>query len=111
MSLDFNSRQMVDLPQKPLPIVSIGMGGIVHDSHYPAYRKAGFPVVGGYDLNPEQARKLAGEFGVPAVYESLTEAITQAPPDAVFDVAVPGNVVIGVLEQIPNNRVVLIQKP
>jgi predicted dehydrogenase len=111
MSLDFNPRQTVDLPQKPPPIVSIGMGGIVHDSHYPAYRKAGFQVVGGYDLNPEQARKLAQEFGVPTVYDSLTDAIMNSPADAVFDLATPGNAIISVLEQIPNNRVVLIQKP
>ena len=43
----------------PLPIVSIGAGGIVHDSHLPAYRKAGFPVIALIDPDREKAGKLA----------------------------------------------------
>jgi predicted dehydrogenase len=111
MTADFSPRQDVDLPANSPPIVSIGMGGIVHDSHYPAYQKAGFSVAGGYDANPEQARKMAQKFNVPVIYESLSEAIQNAPADAVFDLAVPGNVVLDVLRQLPDNRAVLIQKP
>jgi predicted dehydrogenase len=107
----FTLEQRVTLPTHPLPIVSIGMGGIVHDAHYPAYQKAGFSVVGGYDVNTEQARKLQQQFGVPTLYESLDAAIEQAPANAVFDVAVPGNAIMGILSRLPDNRAVLIQKP
>jgi predicted dehydrogenase len=111
MPSDFSLKQTVDLPQKPLPIVSIGMGGIVHDSHYPAYRKAGFKVVGGYDVNSEQARQMQQKFAVPVIYESLRQAIEDSPIDAVFDLAVPGNLTLSILEQIPAGRAVLMQKP
>jgi predicted dehydrogenase len=111
MPTEFSLRQTVDLPQNPLPIVSIGMGGIVHDSHYPAYRKADFKVVGGYDVNPEQARKMQQKFGVPVIYETLQQAIKNSPADAVFDLAVPGHLSLSVLEHIPDGRAVLMQKP
>jgi len=111
MVSDFSPKQQVNLPKNSLPIISIGMGGIVHDAHYPAYQKAGFTIAGGYDINPEQARKLQQQFGVPMIYDSLREAIENSPPDAVFDLAVPGNAILGVLEQLPNSRAVLIQKP
>jgi len=87
------------------------MGGIVHDAHYPAYQKASFQVVGGYDINPDQARKLQQKFGVPTLYSSVDEAIAHSPADAVFDLAVPGSAVMGILEKIPDGRAVLIQKP
>jgi predicted dehydrogenase len=51
-------KQAADLPTNPLPIVSIGMGGIVHDAHYPAYQIAGFDVVGGFDINTQLARQM-----------------------------------------------------
>lgn len=111
MTANFTVRQSVDLPEKPIPIVSIGMGGIVHDSHYPAYRRAGFKVVGGYDIKAEQARKMQQEFGVPVIYESLAEAISTSPTEAIFDLAVPGNLTLSILEQIPDGRAVLMQKP
>ena len=47
----FSYRQAAELPGAPRPIVSIGMGGIVHDAHYPAYKIAGFDVVGGFDID------------------------------------------------------------
>jgi predicted dehydrogenase len=87
------------------------MGGIVHDAHYPAYKIAGLPVVGGFDMNADRARQMAQEHGVPTLYGSLQEAFEQAPANAVFDVAVPGKAIIPILEQFPANRAVLIQKP
>lgn len=108
---DFNFRQTAILPQKSPPIVSIGLGGIVHDAHYPAYKIAGFEVVGGFDLNAERAAEMKEKFDIPVIYDSLTQAIEQAPIDAVFDVAVPGNAITDILNQIPEGRAVLIQKP
>ena len=34
----FDLRQTANLPASPLPIVSIGLGGIVEAAHYPAYQ-------------------------------------------------------------------------
>src|ERR1700724_13221 len=55
----------------PRPIISIGAGGIVHDSHLPAYRKAGFPVAGLVDVNREKALGLAKQFGIPHVADTI----------------------------------------
>jgi len=108
---DFTIVHAAALPEKPAPIVSIGAGGIVRDAHYPAYRKAGFSVAGLYDVDQQRAGEMAATFGVPCVYTSLQEAVTSAPPDAVFDVAVPASEILNILPHIPDGRGVLIQKP
>ncbi len=109
--MTYQIEQSVQLPAHPRPIVSIGTGGIVEDSHYPAYRKAGFTVAGLYDANPERAHAMAAKFGVPAIYESLADAANHAPADSVFDVAVPASAVLNILRQLPDGRGVLMQKP
>ena len=58
-------------PQQPLPIVVIGAGGIVGDAHLPAYRKAGFEVVGITNRTRARAEKLAAAWGIPHVYDSV----------------------------------------
>ena len=107
----FDFRQSAILPAKPLPIVSIGLGGIVHDAHYPAYKIAGFDVVGGFDINSERAAMMQEKFAIPELYDSLSHAIAEAPGNAVFDIAVPGNAIADILREIPWGRAVLIQKP
>ena len=97
----FEFRQAAILPARPRPIVSIGLGGIVHDAHYPAYRLAGFDVVGGFDIDGERAAMMADKFGIPRLYGSLSEAIQGAPADAVFDIAVPGGAIADILREIP----------
>jgi len=104
-------RQTAQLPQNPLPIMSIGLGGIVHDAHYPAYQQAGFEVIGGFDISPARAAMMQAKFNLPHIYPTLPEAIAAAPAHAVFDVAVPGNAVAGVISQLPQGSTVLIQKP
>jgi predicted dehydrogenase len=104
-------KQQPDLPSNPLPIVSIGMGGIVEASHYPAYQLAGFSIHSGYDLNPDRARAMQQKFNVPNVYDSLQDLVQNAPSNAVFDMAVPGKAILDILRQIPDGRAVLIQKP
>ncbi len=108
---DFDFRQTAALPAQPLPIVSIGLGGIVHDAHYPAYRIAGFNVVGGFDIDSERAAMMRQKFGIPALYDSLAQAVAQAPENAVFDIAVPGGASADILRRIPRGRAALIQKP
>jgi predicted dehydrogenase len=97
------------MPSLPLPIVSIGAGGIVRDAHYPAYRKAGFEVLGLCDVNVAAAKKTAAMFGVKRVFASLRDAARER--EVVFDVAVPADQILAVLRELPERAVVLIQKP
>ncbi|MGB3066010.1 Gfo/Idh/MocA family protein [Sphingobacterium thalpophilum] len=99
------------LPQTPLPIIIIGAGGIVKDAHLPAYRKAGFQVHGIVNRTKEKAVALAAEFDIPNVYDTLEDAVAQAPRDAVYDVTIMPNTFIETLEALPNGAAVLIQKP
>ncbi len=103
--------QSVALPESPRPIVTVGAGGIVRDAHLPAYAKAGFAVVGIYDLDEAKARALARDFKISRVYSSLQQAVREAPADAVFDIAVPASAVLGILRELRTGSVVLIQKP
>ncbi|MGH9342763.1 MAG: Gfo/Idh/MocA family protein, partial [Terriglobia bacterium] len=107
----FRLNQKPALPRTPQPIVLIGAGGIVRDAHLPAYRKAGFPVAGIYDLDAQRARERASEFGVDRVFSSLGSAVAEAPVNAVFDVAIPASGIADVLRVLPDGRAVLIQKP
>ena len=95
-------------PASPRPIVVIGAGGIVNDAHLPAYRKAGFPVACVFDVDSSRAKATAARFGV-AVAPSLAAAFSA--PGAVFDIAVPPNHVLEVLQAAPTGAAVLIQKP
>jgi predicted dehydrogenase len=96
-------------PTRPRPIVVIGAGAIVRTAHLPAYVRLGCPVAGFYDIDAAQARATAA--GVPGarVFASLADAA--AVSGAVFDVAVPGNQIVAILERLPEGAAVLIQKP
>ncbi|MGB3541138.1 MAG: Gfo/Idh/MocA family oxidoreductase [Mesorhizobium sp.] len=96
------------MPSRLRPIVTFGAGSIVGDAHFPAYRKAGFPVAGLYDPDHAKAEKLAREWGVTA-YRSPEEAA--AVEGAVFDLATPPARHAGVLTLLPDGAPVLIQKP
>ena len=98
-------------PKTARPIVMIGSGGIVHDAHLPAYRRARFPVAALVDVDREKAENLAKEFGIPHAGTSIAEAIQYAPADAVFDIAVPAKALPAILPQLPNGAAVLMQKP
>jgi predicted dehydrogenase len=95
-------------PANPRPIVTFGAGSIVSDAHFPAYRKAGFPVAGLYDPDIAKAEKLAAEWGVKA-FATPEEAVTT--PNAVFDLATPPKAHAAVLKTLPDGAAVLIQKP
>jgi predicted dehydrogenase len=96
-------------PSHPRPIVVIGAGAIVRTAHLPVYRRLGYPVAGLFDIDPEQAHATAREFAIDTVYASIRDAVRAAP--VVFDVAVPGDQIVGILEQLPRGSAVLIQKP
>jgi predicted dehydrogenase len=94
-----------------LPICIIGAGGIVNDAHLPAYKIAGYKVHGIFDVDVVKAKATAEKFSIPFYYTSLQEMITAAPANAVFDMAVPGSQTIAVLQQLPDEATVLLQKP
>ncbi|PZO79247.1 MAG: oxidoreductase [Mesorhizobium amorphae] len=95
-------------PSAPRPIVVIGAGGIVRDAHLPAYRLAGLPVAGLFDLDGARAKSLAEAFGV-RHFASLDEAL--AVENAVFDLALPPSAHAEMLAKLPEGSPVLIQKP
>lgn len=99
------------LPRVPRPIVILGAGGIVKNAHLPAYAKAGLPVIALADCAEERARALAAAHGVQHVFGNIAEAVRFAPPDAVFDLAVPAASLLEVLALVPNGAAVLMQKP
>ncbi|MET3598831.1 putative dehydrogenase [Martelella mangrovi] len=92
----------------PRPIVIIGGGSIVTDAHLPAYRMAGLPVAGVFDLDAERTRAVAAEWDI-TPYASLEEAT--ATENAVFDLALPPVAHQGVIEQLPEGAPALLQKP
>ena len=110
MNLDSTQlRQSWPRPSHLRPIVIIGAGDIVRDAHLPAYRRAGFPVAGVFDLRREVAEARAKEFNLPRVFNSVAEAI--AVPDAIFDLGVPPKSQEAALENLPDGAAVLSQKP
>jgi predicted dehydrogenase len=109
--MTFNPSSLVQswpLPANPRPIVIFGAGSIVGDAHFPAYRKAGFPVAGLYDPDRAKAEKLAAGWGVKA-FGSIEEAADVE--DAIFDLATPPSRHADVLQALPEGAVALIQKP
>ena len=109
MSFDPHSlSQSWPMPASPRPIVTFGAGSIVGDAHFPAYRKAGFPVAGLYDPDTEKAEKLAREWGVTAFRTAEEAASVEG---AIFDLATPPKAHASVLELLPEGSAALIQKP
>jgi predicted dehydrogenase len=95
----------------PRTIIIVGAGGIVHDAHLPAYRRAAFPVAAIVDADAEKATRLARQFDVTFAGSSLEEARAKSPRDSIFDIAVPASAILEILPQLPDGAAVLIQKP
>lgn len=96
-------------PSRPRAIVVIGAGAIVRTAHLPAYGRLGYPVAGIFDINCAAAKQAAAMFGIERVFHSLEEAC--ALESAVFDLAVPGDQIAGILARLPRAAAVLMQKP
>ncbi|MEV0788489.1 Gfo/Idh/MocA family oxidoreductase [Kribbella sp. NPDC050459] len=101
----------LERPANPRPIVIVGAGGIVRDAHLPAYSRAGFPVASITDLRLDRAQTLAAKYAVPEAYDDVAVAVAAAPDDAVYDIALPPEAHLEVLEQLPDGAAVLLQKP
>jgi predicted dehydrogenase len=102
-------RQRWPTPAAPRPIVIVGAGAIVRTAHLPAYTRLRFPIAGLFDICRAAAEQTAQQFGGLRVFRTLSEACTAG--DVVFDLAVPGREIAGLLEQLPHGAAVLIQKP
>lgn len=101
------------LPERPRPVVVLGAGGIVRDAHLPAYAKAGLPVASLTTWAPHRSRaeELAAQYGIPAVFTEVADAVAAAPPDAVYDIAQMPDQFASSLEALPDGAGVLVQKP
>jgi len=99
------------MPETAQPIVIIGAGGIVNDAHLPAYQKAGFQVAGITNRTRSRAEALAQKWDIPAVYDSVEEAVRLSPPNTVYDITIMPEKFVEVLRQLPQGAAVLIQKP
>ncbi len=104
-------RQAWPLPSAPRPIVIVGAGGIVTDAHMPAYRKAGFDVLGIYDIAADKAQQTAAKWEIPTVFDDLDAIAAAAGSGAVVDMATPPGAIQSVLSHLPDGATVLIQKP
>ncbi len=89
----------------------VGVGGIVRQSHLPAYRAFGYRVVGACDIVEENARKAADEFGIPFVTTDL-DALLDRPDVDVIDLAVHASQRRPLVERIARaGKPILSQKP
>ncbi len=92
-------------------IGSIGCGGVVQYAHMPAYKKVNFNVVAAYDINKETAVKLAQEFNIPKVYDSVDELLAD-PKVEIVDIAVPPWAQLEIVEKVAAaGKHMLCQKP
>ena len=104
-----NLTTTISMPKNPIGIVIIGAGGIVSDAHLPAYKKAGFKVLGIFDPLKEKAEKCAKDFDIEKIYSSEEEALFEQ--NVVFDIAVPPQVLLDVVKKIPDGSICQLQKP
>ncbi len=89
----------------------VGAGGIVNYAHLPAYKQAGFKVVGIADKNRVQAERTASDHGIPKVYASVEDLLDDSQVEIV-DIAVYPSVQVEVIEQaVRKGKHLLCQKP
>jgi len=89
----------------------VGAGGIVNYAHLPAYKKAGFKVVGITDRNREQAERTAKEHGIGKVYDSVDELLRQLQVEIVDIAVYPAEQVAIVEQATAAGKHLLCQKP
>jgi len=109
---DLNVDWRPKLPEKmDFGVGSVGCGGIVQYAHMPAYKKAGFKLVGVYDIDRDNAEKVAGDNDIPTVFDSL-EALLTDPAVEIVDIAVPAWEQLRIVEQVAAaGKNMLCQKP
>lgn len=92
-------------------IAFCGTGGIVQYAHIPAYKKAGFRIVGCYDINSDTAKMVAEQHAIPSVYATIDDLLAD-PAVEIVDIAVPPWEQLKVVEKIAAvGKHMLCQKP
>ena len=98
-------------PQNRRKIGICGAGGIVDGAHLPAYKKAGLEVVAIFDTDNAKAQDVAKRHGIPAVYKTLAELLSDANVEIV-DIAVPADAQPEIFAQVAAaKKHILAQKP
>ena len=99
------------MPRMQHGIGIVGAGGIVNYAHLPAYKKAGFKVIGITDKNREQAERTAIQHQIPNVYGTVGELLRDSAVE-IADVAVyPSEQIVIVEEATSAGKHLLCQKP
>ncbi len=92
-------------------IAHIGCGGIVQQAHEPAYHNAGLRIVGVFDVYRANAEKLAAEWNIPKVYETVDDLLAD-PAVEIVDIAVPPWEQLAIVEKVAAaGKHMLCQKP
>jgi predicted dehydrogenase len=89
----------------------VGAGGIVNYAHLPAYKKAGFRVVGITDKNLELAERTAKQHGIPNVYATLDDLLHESDIEIVDIAVYPSEQVEIVRQAAAAGKHLLCQKP
>jgi hypothetical protein len=92
----------------------IGAGFIINDCHLPAYRDAGFRVLGISSRREARAREVAAQRNVPRVFANVREMLADGDI-TVIDIGVPPQFQPGIIREVVEHgrhvRGVLAQKP
>lgn len=92
-------------------IAFIGAGGIVNYAHIPAYKRAGFKIVGIMDQRIEQAERTARAHGIQRIYRDINELLADKDVEIV-DVAIYPAKQVEIVEQVSAaGKHLLCQKP
>ncbi|TRZ86452.1 MAG: gfo/Idh/MocA family oxidoreductase [Streptomycetaceae bacterium] len=98
-------------PENRRKIGICGAGGIVDGAHLPAYKKAGLEVVAIFDIDNAKAQDVAMRHGIPTVYKTLGELLSDANVEIV-DIAVPADAQPEIFAQVAAaKKHILAQKP
>jgi len=89
----------------------VGAGGIVNYAHLPAYKKAGFKVVGITDKNLPQAEQTAKQHGIPKVYATIDELLRDRDVEIAEVAVYPAQQVEIVSQSTAAGKHLLCQKP
>jgi predicted dehydrogenase len=108
LDLDYAPKRPTNLSRG---IGMVGAGAIVESCHLPAYRMAGFNVVGITDIDMNKANKVATTFELKHTFATLEQLLAH-PEIEVIDIAVPAQFQPGIVEQaVRAGKHVLCQKP